>query len=334
MILDFTKENILYLASKLKAGEVIAFPTETVYGLGANALNENAVSTIFKLKGRPSINPLIVHIYKIQQINELCNISETQKIFIEKLKFFWPGPLSLVLPKKNIIPNIVTAGKDSVAIRMPNHKMALELLKETNLPIAAPSANPSGFLSPTKASHVEDAFKKDNIAILNGGDCQVGLESTVLSLLKETPIVLRHGFITKRKIEEILGIEILDGTTKKTLAPKDILSPGMLLKHYSPKTSLYLNNEQEIPKSINSAYIAFMDENFQTQKELEKKFKRIIFLGNKKEDIAKSLFAVLHDLDTMNLDFIVIDSCEEIDLGIAIMDRVKRATNKEKKNGI
>ncbi len=329
----YTEKNIPYLASLLKNGKVVAFPTETVYGLGANALDENAVSTIFKLKGRPTINPLIVHIYKIEQIDEFCNVSKTQLEFIEKLKFFWPGPLSLVLPKKDIIPNIVTAGKDSVAIRMPNHKLTLELLRETNLPIAAPSANPSGYLSPTKASHVENAFK-DAVPILEGGDCQVGLESTVLSLLKETPIILRHGFITKEKIENLLKIRVIDGTTKKTLAPKDILSPGMLLKHYSPQTPLYLKEEKEIPVSRNSAYICFSDETPLLKEKYESHFKKIVFLSSNKEKISQKLFAVLHDLDIMNFDFIVIDSCQEIDLGVAIMDRVKRATNKDKKNGI
>ena len=327
MILEFTKENIEFCAKKLKNGDVVSFPTETVYWLGANALNENAVKEIYRLKGRPSINPLIVHIYDINQIDEFCILESFQKEFLEKLKVFWPGPLSLVLPKKNIIPEIVSAGKPSVAIRMPKHEIALSLFKETNLPIAAPSANISGFLSPTTAYHVDEAFKKFDVPVLNGGSCNVGLESTVLSLLKETPIILRHGFITKEKIEKVLGIEIIDGTQNKNTLPKDILSPGMLLKHYSPHTPLYLTSEK-LPKSKKAAYISFKNNEGEIQDNLKNKFKTIEFLTSNKETIAKNLFYILHKLDRMNFDYIVIDSCDNEGLGLAIMDRVTRATNK------
>lgn len=327
MILEFNKDNLELCADKLIKGEIVSFPTETVYGLGANALNEKAVKKIYKLKGRPSINPLIVHIYDIKQIDELCILKPFQKDFIEKLQNFWPGPLSLVLPKKDIIPDIISAGKPSVAIRMPKHEIALALFKESNLPIAAPSANISGFLSPTTAFHVDEAFKKYDIPVLQGGNCDVGLESTVLSLLNEIPVILRHGFITKEKIENVLKIEILDGTTKNNNIPKDILSPGMLLKHYSPHTPLYLSTE-EFPKSKNAAYISFCNSESELKSDIKSMFKKIIFLTNDKAIIAKKLFFILHKLDKMDFDFIVIDSCEEIGIGIAIMDRIRRATAK------
>lgn len=327
MILEFNKENIITCAQKLKDGDVVSFPTETVYGLGANALNEKAVKEIYRLKGRPSINPLIVHIYDINQIDDFCILESYQKEFLNKLKVFWPGPLSLVLPKKDIIPNIVSAGKPSVAIRMPKHEVALSLFKEANLPIAAPSANISGFLSPTTAFHVDEAFKKFNVPVLDGGNCTVGLESTVLSLLKETPIILRHGFITKEKLENVLEIEVIDGTKSKSILPKDILSPGMLLKHYSPCTPLYLTSEK-YPQSDNAAYISFKNSESELNDDVKNKFKHIVFLTNDKELIAKKLFYILHKLDKMRFDYIVIDSCDETGLGLAIMDRVTRATNK------
>ncbi len=331
MILEFNKENIKFCAKQLRLGKVVSFPTETVYGLGANALNEKAVEEIYKLKKRPSNNPLIVHIYDIKQIEEFCVLKPFQEKLIEKLKVFWPGPLSLVLPKKDIIPDIVSARKESIAIRMPNHKVALSLFKEANLPIVAPSANISGFLSPTTALHVQEAFKEKNIPVLQGGNCAVGLESTVLSLLKDTPIILRHGFITKEKLEDTLSEYILDGTEKENNLSSEILSPGMLLKHYSPRTPLYLKSEK-LPKSSNASYIAFVDDENELLEETKNKFKEIAYLTSDKTIIAKKLFYILHKFDKMGFDYIVIDSCEEIGLGKAIMDRIKRATNKTNNN--
>lgn len=227
----------LFCAAKaLKEGELVAFPTETVYGLGANALDDNAVAKIYKAKGRPQDNPLIVHIHSMSQLTLVSDeINENAKKVMEK---FWPGPLTVIVKKGKNVPNCVTAGLSSVAVRMPKNETALQLLKLSDVPVAAPSANTSGKPSPTKASHVLDDMNGKIPFIIDGGDAEVGLESTVLDTTEKIPKILRPGGITKAQLEEILGKVVYDtALSDENAVPK---SPGMKYKHYAPKASLYV----------------------------------------------------------------------------------------------
>jgi L-threonylcarbamoyladenylate synthase len=221
----------------LRQGEVVAFPTETVYGLGANALNANAVKKIFLAKGRPHDNPLIVHIAEFEQLKPLVQgISEKAYVLMHR---FWPGPLTLIFPKSNLVPNEVTAGLDTVAVRMPRHPVALKLIKEAGVPIAAPSANTSGLPSPTEGAHVLADLNGKIPLILDGGETEVGLESTVVDVTVEPPLILRPGGVTLEEIEDAIGQAAYDpGLSKdKNETPR---SPGMKYTHYSPKADVFI----------------------------------------------------------------------------------------------
>lgn len=237
-ILDTTKENIEEAARIIRQGGLVAFPTETVYGLGADALNAEAVGKIYEAKGRPSDNPMIVHISRASDIGQLTRYITQDMITL--IDHFWPGPLTLVIKKKEIVPLRTTGGLDTVAVRMPDHPVALELIRLAGVPIAAPSANLSGKPSPTKADHVRDDLMGKVDAIIMGGDCRVGIESTVLDLTGETPMILRPGIVTPESIEAVLGKPVkldpsLNAVPNPDLAPK---APGMKYKHYAPKAQM------------------------------------------------------------------------------------------------
>ena len=226
-------------ADILKAGGLVAFPTETVYGLGANAFDASAVLSVFTAKGRPADNPLIVHIYDRNQLDEICDIPPRAPVLMDA---FWPGPLTILFPRKPVIPDVVTAGLSTVAVRMPSHPVALSLLRTSSLPVAAPSANRSGRPSPTTAMHVLEDMKGIIPMILDGGACEIGLESTVLDLSNEKPVILRPGGITKSMLEEVLQEEVLlAGSILRPLQPDEkALSPGMRYKHYAPAGNVTL----------------------------------------------------------------------------------------------
>lgn len=230
----------------IKEGGVVAFPTETVYGLGADARNPSAIKKVFDTKGRPSDNPLIVHVSSKEQVREFsAEISDTAQILMDH---FWPGPLTLVLPKKQDVLDLITAGLDTVALRMPNHKLALALIDETG-PLVAPSANTSGKPSPTKAIHVQGDFGKD-FPVIDGGSTEIGLESTVLDLSTTTPAILRPGKIGSEELEAVLNIRVNAGTdqTIKEQTPK---SPGQKYSHYKPKADVFYGNIESIqPKNL------------------------------------------------------------------------------------
>lgn len=226
-------------AEAIRRGGLAVFPTETVYGLGANALDETAVKGIFRAKGRPGDNPLIVHIAEYRQIEALCrDIPHAAKTLAET---FWPGPLTMVLPKTDAVPGAVTAGLDSVGVRMPSHPIALALIRAAGVPIAAPSANRSGAPSPTTYAHaVQDMSGRADV-ILDGGDCAVGLESTVLSLLGPVPTVLRPGAVTPEMIESVLGEVAVDPAVLRGAKKGErVLSPGVKYKHYTPSAEVVL----------------------------------------------------------------------------------------------
>jgi L-threonylcarbamoyladenylate synthase len=311
-----TKE-LQTLFNTLNANEVAAIPTETVYGLAANGLSEVAVKKVFELKKRPSFNPLILH---IGHQNDLLKYAEYVPPKAEKLiEIFWPGPLTLILPKKEIVPNIVTSNHPTVAIRMPNHPKTLELLKSLNYPLAAPSANPFGQISPTTPEHVFRYFG-NLIPILDGGPCQNGIESTIIGFENKEPIIYRYGAISQEEIEAQIGnVRVLNKENHQPVAP------GMLLKHYAPKTKSLLShnilNAIETIESDNIGILAFK-ENY-----THPKIKQIEILsetGNLKE-AAQNLYQKLHQLDRLDLDFIIIESVPDFSYGKSINDRISRA---------
>lgn len=303
----------------LSQGELVAIPTETVYGLAANIFNEDAVQRIFQVKGRPSFNPLIVHIHDRGQLGLLT--THVPKSAYALAEAFWPGSLTLVLPKQDSVPMSITAGKDTVAVRMPNHPLALELLQGLSFPIAAPSANPSTRVSPTSAAHVEHYFGDRIPAILDGGTCQVGLESTIVGFDGETPIIYRKGGISVEAIEAIVGSVIL--ITENETTPQ---APGMSLKHYAPKTPLRICDNLTEMLSLNPnkkvGILSFYEDAFPNAE-------RVIVLSKDKnlEMAAQGLFAALHTLDAMGLDLILAERFPEAGLGRSINDRLFRAQN-------
>ena len=249
-VIDKNSDLINDFAEKLKLGELIVIPTETVYGLAANALNEEAVKQIFTTKGRPQDNPLIIHTYSKE---EIYKYTQNQPKYVETLIYsFMPGPLTLVLDKKPIIPNIVSAGLDTVAIRIPDNEVTLKLLKLVNLPLAAPSANKSGRPSPTKAQHILDDYKAENsiYGLIDDGDCEVGIESTIIKCEIDKILILRPGKITKENLQKVVDIEVVE------YKGSEILSPGMKYKHYSPDIPVQISkNVIDKDNTLNISYI-------------------------------------------------------------------------------
>ncbi|MGX6960111.1 MAG: L-threonylcarbamoyladenylate synthase [Rickettsia endosymbiont of Pentastiridius leporinus] len=301
----------------IKSGKVVVFPTETVYGIGADATNQEASLKIFQFKNRPAINPLIVHVASIEQAKEIGEFNDLAKKIFEK---FWPGPISIVVPLKesaNIAPS-VTAGLKTVAIRMPSYPLALELIRQSGVPIAAPSANPSNYISPTNAEHVTKHFSDNpEIFILTPEDYQseYGLESTIIDITTSAPTILREGFITAEILEEVLGIKILKASENNT-----VKAPGMLAKHYSPKVSIRLNATKLEDKEIG---LNFGNSN------LTGKF--LLNLSTKGEliEAAANLYAYLRLLDdyaaSHDINCIAIAPISAVNIGAAINDRLKRA---------
>ncbi len=303
----------------LNNDDVVAIPTETVYGLAGNIYSEKAIRKIFEIKQRPLFNPLIVHVPTLEKVEELvANFPEKAK---KLAKAFWPGPLTLVLKKKSNIPDLITGGKDTVAIRIPNHPVTLSLLKELSFPLAAPSANPFGFISPTKASHVEGYFKNCISMVLEGGDCKKGIESTIIGFENNEPVLYRLGSISIEDISHVIGEVTIKN--KKEIAPE---APGMLERHYAPKTKTYLveNIEAFIQGHRNKkiGVIRFSEtmnvSNIETLAVLSK--------SGDLNEAASKLYTTLHDLDALNLDMIVAEVFPDYGLGKSINDRLFRAT--------
>jgi L-threonylcarbamoyladenylate synthase len=303
-------------AGIIKKGGIVAFPTETVYGLGADGFNALAVARIFEAKQRPYFDPLIVHVASPANVKKLVKeIPPGAKTLMEK---FWPGPLTIVLLKENNIPDIVTAGLPTVAIRMPDHPMALALIKESRCPIAAPSANPFGYLSPTTAEHVREQLGDRVDLILDGGPCPVGVESTIVSFLEEKPKLLRPGGVPLEEIESIVG------KVESRAADDRPSAPGMLPRHYAPRTPIVLDwieKDAEFYKDKNIGFLAFQEIKGNNR------FIHIEILSKKGDmrEAAANLFAAIRRLDALNLDLILAEPIPEIGLGRAIMDRLRRA---------
>jgi L-threonylcarbamoyladenylate synthase len=329
---NINQDKLKYAAEVLKDGGLVAFPTETVYGLGANALNENAVENIFKAKGRPNDNPLIVHISDYIALDKIVqNISENASLVMNK---FWPGPITLVLDKSPNIPLIITAGLPTVAVRLPSHPIALALLSACGLPIAAPSANISGKSSPTSAEHVIHDLNGKVDVIIDAGNCSVGLESTVLDVTVNPPIILRPGAITASQIEAVLGKVIFDATGNKgdSTVPK---APGMKYTHYSPKAKLIVVEGQleHIVMKIKELKSKFELDGLNVgilATEQTKDYynsKEIISLGDRStpDVIASNLFYSFREFDKRNVQVIIAEAVDNSGIGSAIMNRMVKA---------
>ena len=294
MILKPTKENLQTAAELLKSGELVALPTETVYGLAANARNAKAVDKIFKLKQRSKTNPLIIHLKNYSEIKSVTDeLSGWQHNVLEKLKPFWPGPLTVILPKSDNIPTETTAGGESVALRIPSNPIFQSILELVDFPLAAPSANISKRVSPTKAEHVKDEFGS-KLTVLDGGSCQVGIESTVVSLLNDKASILRPGLITKADLEDKIGPIAANNTTNSAIQ----ISPGQELVHYSPNTRMEFFDPKKEYANIKAGLITL-----QTQ-ETDSRFVQQTALSKSGDlsEAASKLFATMREFDKMSLD--------------------------------
>ncbi|WP_110112633.1 L-threonylcarbamoyladenylate synthase [Bacillus sp. CGMCC 1.16541] len=325
-------ENKSYLqineaAKRLRAGEVVAFPTETVYGLGGDATSDQAVDKIFLAKGRPSDNPLIVHIGHKEQLHSIvADIPAKAEKLIEQ---FWPGPLTVILPKKAGLSEKVTAGLSTVAVRMPAHPVALALLKEVNLPIAAPSANLSGKPSPTLAKHVMNDLNGRISGIVDGGPTGVGLESTVLDCTGEVPTILRPGGVTKHQLERVIGnVHTDQALVDEKQAPK---SPGMKYTHYAPDASLIIveGSKQFLQEKIVEYQRQGKRVGVLTTVENESFYQANVVLscGTKKnlETVASHLYDTLRAFNECEVDIILSESFSSDGVGQAIMNRLEKA---------
>lgn len=300
-------QSVAEAALLLQAGQLCAFPTETVYGLGADATNADAVLAIYETKGRPRFNPLIVHCADLAMAETLAEFSPLAL----RLAQFWPGPLTLVLKARpdNGLSDIVTAGLDTVAIRIPDHPVALELIRAAERPLAAPSANPSGRLSPTSAYQVRLGFA-GRVPVLDGGPCQAGVESTIIKVEGDKLVQLRAGALARGDIEMVLGVTV-EAAEKDTA----VVAPGMLLSHYAPRAAMRLNAHPQ----RGEAWLAFGPaDTFPGPM-------RNLSPGGDLKEAARNLFAMLHELDAEGVETIAVSPIPAEGLGEAINDRLERA---------
>jgi L-threonylcarbamoyladenylate synthase len=306
----------------LKNNEIIGLPTETVYGLAGNAYSEVAVQKIFALKKRPHFNPLIVHIKSAALLTSVAK--NIPLVALQLADAFWPGPLSLVLEKQDHIPDIVTGGKNTVGVRVPNHPLALELMEQLDFPLAAPSANPFGSISPTTAKHVADYFKNELDIILDGGSCDKGIESTIVGFENGQAVLYRQGSTKVEDIEKITGpLQVRIHANNES-----VMAPGMLSKHYAPSTTTILTDDiaseiekhagkrigilQLSPTTLPSFIIAL----------------ETLSQNENLEEAAKNLYAAMHRLDHQHLDLIVVQKMPAVGMGLAINDKLERAATK------
>ncbi len=303
-------EEIAAAAQCIRAGLLVAFPTETVYGLGANALDPEAVARIYEAKKRPATSPLIVHVASVEQAQGLvCSWPDAAERLARE---FWPGPLTLVLPKTSAIPDIVTAGLPTVGIRMPDHPVALALIREAGVPIAAPSANPFTRLSPTRPDHLDESLRGAVAVVLEGGPARVGIESTVLSLAGPRPALLRPGAVSRLELEKRIGPVEEAG---RISGPHP--APGMQPRHYAPRTRLVLVREGRLPVEGRGAYL---------WREHPAETVRSVRMPEDPKAYAASLYDTLHRLDGEGLDWIAVEEPPEAPEWSAVRDRLRRAS--------
>jgi len=307
-------KDIQRAAQLLEAGELVAIPTETVYGLAANALESTAIAKIFTVKNRPQFDPLIVHVASWHDALQLATDVPPRAITLAQK--FWPGPLTLLLPKKDIIPDLVTSGLDRVGLRCPNHKMTQQLLRQTSFPLAAPSANPFGYVSPTTPVHVQEQLGDKIAYILDGGNCAVGIESTIVGFEEDEAVVYRMGGLAVEDIEKEIGKVRV--SIHSTSNPK---APGQLQSHYAPRKKVLLGRIAELLsrfRGINAGVLSF-------QKDYAQPFQVILSPKGNMEEAAQHLFSALRTLDKMPIDIILTELVPDAGIGRAINDRLKRA---------
>ncbi|MDO4952760.1 MAG: L-threonylcarbamoyladenylate synthase [Synergistaceae bacterium] len=300
-------------AKLIKEGKLVAFPTETVYGLGANALDADAVRKIYEAKGRPSDNPLILHVASVEMAEKIVELNGAARALIEKV---WPGPLTLVLPAKEIVPLTTRGGLETAAVRMPDNRTALELIRAANLPISAPSANKSGRPSPTDAQTVREDLGDAVAQVLDGGATKIGVESTVIDMTQGNPILLRAGGLPKEEIEEILGTEVLLPQDKNTAKR----SPGTRYRHYAPKIPLLLAKAKDAEKLAEGKKFAWMG----TSKSSGKPIETLVF--ENETEYAHEVFRALRRLENSGAEIIIAETPPEKGIGLAIKDRLNRAS--------
>jgi L-threonylcarbamoyladenylate synthase len=311
-------ESIRRAGRIIKTGGLVAFPTETVYGLGCDAMNAEAAAKVFEAKQRPQFDPLIVHIADLKQLEIV--IGSLPDLGQRLIDAFWPGPLTLVLPKQPAIPDLITAGLSTVAVRMPNHPVAQTLIREADTPIAAPSANPFGYVSPTTAQHVADGLGNRVDLILDGGPCPVGVESTIVSLAGPQPELLRPGSITIEQLSAVIG-----AVRRASSVNQLPLAPGQLSRHYATQTQLtILASAGARPILKDGARAGLLI--YSQAKDTDNRFAAIEVLSSTGDlmEAARHLFAALRRLDSLGLDRIYAEPCQEEGLGVAIMDRLRR----------
>jgi len=318
--MSIISKDIQKAVQLLTENQLVAIPTETVYGLAGNIFSEKAIKSIFSTKKRPFFNPLIVHIPSIDSLSDLVtHVPEKAKLLAAA---FWPGSLTLVLKKSNKIPDLITAGKDTVAVRVPNHPITLALLKKLPFPLAAPSANPFGSISPTKPTHVENYFRNSIKMVLDGGSCANGIESTIIGFENEEPVIYRLGALPLEEIEAVVGA--ISIKNKKEEKPD---APGMLARHYAPKTSTFLVDDvaAEVKKHSEKKIGVLV---FKSSLNNENITEIILSRKGSMQEAAANLYAAMHELDSKNLDIIIAERFSEFGLGKSINDRLQRATFK------
>ena len=311
--------NISKAVILLNEGELVAIPTETVYGLAGNIYSEKAIKSIFETKKRPFFNPLIVHIPSVASLETIVSdIPEKAKLLANA---FWPGSLTLVLKKKSTIPDLITAGKDTVAVRVPNHPVTLKLLNLLAFPLAAPSANPFGSISPTKPEHVERYFKNDIKMVLDGGACENGIESTIIGFENDEPVVYRLGSLSLEAIEAVIGKVAVKN--KKETNPD---APGMLERHYAPATLTILTHDVEsaINNHPNKRIGVLVFKNFIDNTAITSQI--VLSKKGDLQEAASHLYNAMHEMDTQKLDIIIAEKFPDFHLGKSINDRLQRAT--------
>lgn len=302
-------------AAVLRRGGIVAFPTETVYGLGAAVFDPRAVARVFEVKARPSFDPLIVH---LSDASELGRVSPSADPRVGRLAArFWPGPLTLVLPRRPEVPDLVTSGLDTVGVRVPAHPAARALIAAAGLPLAAPSANPFGYVSPTTAAHVAELLGRSVDLVLDGGPCRVGVESTILSLVGDPPSMLRPGGVPREALEEALGSPVeVAGPTGRPAAP------GQLPRHYATRTPLRILPGEASPLAEGGPRVGLLA---WRRPRAGYAAVEVLATDGSPETAAANLFAALRRLDAAGLTLIVAEPCDEKGLGYAIMDRLRRA---------
>lgn len=310
--------DIVLAKGLLDDGQLVAIPTETVYGLAGNALDPLVVTRIFEVKKRPFFDPLIVHIGDLALLKNLTKeMPAPARLLAEK---FWPGPLTLVLPKIESVPDIVTSGLDTVAVRMPHHQLTLSLLKSLSYPLAAPSANPFGYISPTTAEHVQKQLGSEIPYILDGGPCEIGIESTIVGFWEGDVHILRQGGIVVDQIEALIG------TVKLEIPSADPLAPGMLESHYAPNKKVLLGQIEELLHQHGEQSIGILSYN-QYFEQVPADRQIMLSARSDLKEAAKNLFAALRKLDAMPITHILVEPVPDHGLGQAINDRLRRAAS-------